>query len=58
MTGRYSLRSGLSLVAVEGTLISLPAREITMAEMLHDAAECGRPISRRPLTHRNASCGY
>ena len=37
MTGRYSIRSGLSLVAVEGTSISLPAKEITMAEMLHDA---------------------
>ena len=37
MTGRYSIRSGLSLVAVEGTSISLPATEITMAEMLHDA---------------------
>ena len=34
MTARYSIRSGLSLVAVEGTAISLPAREITMAEML------------------------
>ena len=37
MTGRYSIRSGLSLVAVEGTDISLPAKEITMAEVLHDA---------------------
>ena len=37
MTSRYSIRSGLSLVAVEGTDISLPAKEITMAEMLHDA---------------------
>ncbi|MEJ0076650.1 MAG: arylsulfatase [Alphaproteobacteria bacterium] len=37
MTGRYSIRSGLSLVAVEGTDISLPAREVTMAEMLRDA---------------------
>lgn len=37
MTGRYSIRSGLSLVAVEGTNISLPATEITMAEMLRDA---------------------
>ncbi|KAA0693386.1 arylsulfatase [Neorhizobium sp. P12A] len=37
MTGRYSVRSGLSLVAVAGTDISLPAKEITMAEMLHDA---------------------
>ena len=37
MTGRYSIRTGLSLVAVEGTDISLPAKEITMAEMLHDA---------------------
>jgi arylsulfatase len=36
MTGRYSIRSGLSLVAVEGTNISLPAKEITMAEMLRD----------------------
>lgn len=37
MTGRYSIRSGLSLVAVAGTSISLPADEITMAEMLRDA---------------------
>src|SRR3954454_2122124 len=37
MTGRYSIRSGLSLVAVEGTDISLPAREVTMAEMLRHA---------------------
>ena len=33
MTGRYSIRSGLTQVAV-GTDISLPAREVTMAEML------------------------
>jgi len=38
MTGRYSIRSGLSLVAVEGNATgSLPATEITMAEMLRDA---------------------
>src|SRR5258706_14662443 len=38
MTGRYSIRSGLSLVAVEGSITgSLPATEITMAEMLRDA---------------------
>ena len=37
MTGRYSIRSGLSLVAVAGTPFSLPAKEITMAEMLHEA---------------------
>ncbi len=37
MTGRYSIRSGLSLVAVAGTPFSLPESEITMAEMLHDA---------------------
>jgi arylsulfatase A-like enzyme len=37
MTGRYSIRSGLSLVAVQGTAISLPANEITMAEMLRDS---------------------
>ena len=37
-TGRYSIRSGLSLVAVEGSATgSLPATEITMAEMLRDA---------------------
>jgi Sulfatase len=33
MTGRYSIRCGLSLVAA----ISLPAKEITMAEMQRDA---------------------
>ncbi len=37
MTGRYSIRSGLSLVAVAGSPVSLPATEITMAEMLRDA---------------------
>ncbi|MBY3054454.1 arylsulfatase [Rhizobium laguerreae] len=37
MTGRYSIRSGLSLVLVGGSDISLPANEVTMAEMLHDA---------------------
>jgi arylsulfatase A-like enzyme len=37
MTARYSIRSGLSLVAVEGSTFSLPAKEITMAEMLRDA---------------------
>ena len=38
MTGRYSIPSGLSLVAVEGSATgSLPATEITMAEMLRDA---------------------
>jgi arylsulfatase A-like enzyme len=37
MTGRYSIRSGLSLVAVAGSPISLPATETTMAEMLRDA---------------------
>ncbi len=37
MTARYSIRSGLSLVAVAGTPFSLPDNEVTMAEMLHDA---------------------
>jgi arylsulfatase A-like enzyme len=37
MTGRYSIRSGLSLILLEGISNSLPASEITMAEMLHDA---------------------
>jgi hypothetical protein len=41
MTGRYSIRSGLSLVAVEGTAFSLPATEITMA----------RDAARRRLRH-------
>ena len=36
MTGRYSIRSGLSLVAVKGTTFSLPASEVTLAEALHD----------------------
>jgi arylsulfatase A-like enzyme len=37
MTGRYSIRSGLSLIAVAGSPNSLPATEITMAEMLREA---------------------
>src|SRR5215207_1331002 len=37
MTGRYSIRSGLSLIAVAGSPISLPATEVTMAEVLQSA---------------------
>ena len=37
MTGRYSIRSGLSLILLEGTSNSLPASEVTLAEMLHEA---------------------
>jgi arylsulfatase A-like enzyme len=37
MTGRYSIRSGLSLVTVEGSSLSLPRSEITIAEVLRDA---------------------
>ena len=36
MTGRYSIRSGLSLVAVPGSPNSLPATEITIAEVLRE----------------------
>jgi arylsulfatase A-like enzyme len=36
MTGRYSIRSGLSLVAVAGSPVSLPATEITIAEVLRE----------------------
>lgn len=34
MTGRYSIRSGLSLVIVPGTPNTLSAKEITMAEIM------------------------
>jgi arylsulfatase len=37
MTGRYSVRSGLSLVIVPGTPNTLAAEEVTMAEMLKSA---------------------
>jgi len=37
MTGRYSIRSGLSLVAVPGSPNSLPTTEITIAEVLREA---------------------
>ena len=37
MTGRYSIRSGLSLVTVEGSALSLPRSEITIAEILREA---------------------
>ena len=33
MTGQYSIRNGLSLVAIEGTTYRLPARAFTMGEM-------------------------
>jgi len=37
MTGRYSVRSGLSLIIVPGTKNTLAASEVTMAEVLKDA---------------------
>ena len=43
MTGRYSIRSGLSLVAVEGTAISLPA----------NGNHHGGNAARRWLCHRD-----
>jgi arylsulfatase len=36
MTARYSIRSGLSLVLIEGSPFTLPASEITLARVLHD----------------------
>ena len=44
MTGRYSIRAGLSLVAVAGSPSSLPATEITIAEMLREAGRVGVAI--------------
>ncbi len=37
MTGRYSIRSGLSLVIVPGTSSTLAAKEITIAEVMKSA---------------------
>jgi len=37
LTGRYSIRSGLSLIIVPGTANTLSASEVTIAEMLKDA---------------------
>ena len=36
MTGRYSIRMGLSLIVVAGSPNSLPASEVTMPEILRD----------------------
>jgi arylsulfatase A-like enzyme len=33
MTGQYSIRNGLSLIAIEGTQYTLPARAFTMGEL-------------------------
>src|SRR6185369_3495026 len=33
MTGQYSIRNGLSLIAIEGTSYTLPARAFTMGEL-------------------------
>ncbi len=49
MTGRYSIRSGLSLVAVPGTPFSLPEQEITMAEMLSEAGYATAIFGKWPL---------
>jgi arylsulfatase A-like enzyme len=37
MTGQYSIRSGLSLIAIEGTPYTLPARAFTMGELFKRA---------------------
>jgi arylsulfatase len=37
MTGQYSIRSGLSLIAIEGTPYTLPARAFTMGELFKGA---------------------
>jgi arylsulfatase A-like enzyme len=36
MTGRYSIRSGLSLILVVGTKNTLSANEVTLARLLKD----------------------
>jgi len=37
MTAQYSIRSGLSLIALEGTPYTLPARAFTMGQLFKDA---------------------
>jgi arylsulfatase A-like enzyme len=37
MTGQYSIRNGLSLISIEGTPYTLPARAFTMGELFKDA---------------------
>ena len=37
MTGQYSIRSGLSLIAIEGSSYTLPARAFTMGELFKGA---------------------
>jgi arylsulfatase len=37
MTGQYSIRNGLSLIAIEGSPYTLPARAFTMGELFKDA---------------------
>ena len=37
MTGQYSIRSGLSLIAIEGSAYTLPARAYTMGELFKGA---------------------
>jgi arylsulfatase len=37
MTGQYSIRNGLSLIVIEGSPYTLPARAFTMGELFKDA---------------------
>lgn len=37
MTGQYSIRSGLSLIAIEGTPFTLPGRSVTMGQLFKDS---------------------
>jgi arylsulfatase A-like enzyme len=38
MTGQYSIRNGLSLIAIEGSPYTLPARAFTMGELFKEAS--------------------
>jgi len=41
MTGQYSIRNGLSLIAIEGSPYTLPARAFTMGELFKRAGYDG-----------------
>jgi arylsulfatase len=54
MTGQYSIRNGLSLIAIEGSPYTLPARAFTMGELFKGVGLCHGNLRQVALGQRTA----
>jgi arylsulfatase A-like enzyme len=56
MTGQYSIRSGLSLIAIEGSPYTLSARAFTMGEMFKGAGYATAIFGKWHLAAHHRAC--